>query len=162
MNHHHTIRALALALALPATGLLAAPAADAAPVSKGTSTFHGVIAECAPGDELVASFATRESGREFRDGRQTVHLQLTGTITRTGTGVAGAYAERQNDVFDADGTEHYGGVLGSLVVRGGGGFTWAGHAVFAPGADPVITHGLVPLMEADDDDFVALVCHALR
>jgi hypothetical protein len=25
-----------------------------------------------------------------------------------------------------------------------------------------VTHGLVPLMEADFDDFVALVCDALR
>ena len=94
----------------------------------------------------------------FAPDRVTLHLQLVGTITRTGTGVVGKYAERQRDFFNVDGSERYVGVLAHLVVPGGGGFAMAGQARQSPEGELSFTRGLAPLLVLD---FEATVCDAL-
>ena len=155
MNHHTT--RTAAALALPLAVLLPTAAAHAAPTP--TSSFQGVVGECAPGDELVISATMRETSRDRAGGVETLHLHSVGTVTRTGTGVVGAYSEKQVDRFYPDGSQRYTGILSKLTVRGGGGYSWAGQADFPAGGDPGVTHGLAPLLESD---FVAVVCDALR
>ena len=145
-----------LAVTLPLAGLITAPAAQAAGT---TSTFQAVIGECAPGDELVIDATVRETSRTRADGVETLHLQSTGTVTRTGSGVVGSYSEKQVDRFYPDGSERYTGILSKLTVKGGGGYTWAGQADLPASGDPRITKGLAPLLEAD---FVAVVCDALE
>jgi hypothetical protein len=142
-----------LVATLPLAGLLAAAPAEAA-----TTTYAGVLAECGTDDALVADFTTRETGRTRSGDVEMLHLKLTGTITRTGTGKVGSYMENQRDEFRPDGSERYTGILSKLQVRGGGGYTWAGQADLPAGAEPRITHGLAPLMDAD---FAAVVCDAL-
>ena len=119
---------------------------------------HEVVGTCGPGDDLVADLAVTESVTVFAPEQATLHLQVVGTITRTGTDVVGKYAERQRDFFDADGSERYVGVLSHLVVPGGGGFTWVGQAQVTPDGELFTTHALAPLLVTD---FVATVCDAL-
>ena len=148
-----TIVARLVAAALPLAGLLGAAPAEAA-----ATTYTGVLAECGANDVLVADFTTQENGRTRSGGVEMLHLRLTGTITRTGTGKVGSYLENQRDEFRPDGSERYTGILSKLQVRGGGGYTWAGQADLPAGAEPKVTHGLAPLMDAD---FAAVVCDAL-
>jgi len=119
---------------------------------------HEVVGTCGLGDDLVADFTVTENVTVFAPDQATLHLQLVGTITRTGTGVVGKYAERQRDFFNADGSERYVGVLGHLVVPGGGGFTLAGQARVTPNGELSTTHALAPLAAID---FIATLCDAL-
>lgn len=121
-----------------------------------TSTFDDAVGSCGPGDRLVAHFTIRETGADYGD-REQLHLHLTGTITRTGTGHVGRYAETQLDKFGADGSERYSGTLSRLVVPGVGVFRAAGHAVFTADGDARFTPGLASL-----DDFESRICDLLR
>jgi hypothetical protein len=154
-----------LAALIVATGLLATPAlAVAGAPDRLTVTEQGsdeVWATCGPGDELRADYVRTQTVTAFGTSRATLHLQLVGTLTRTGTGVVGKYVERQRDFEYADGSEQYVGLLGHLVVPGGGGFTFAGQAVLGADGTLTSTPGLVPLLALDDDSFVATVCDAL-
>lgn len=141
-------------LACLAVGL-AAPAA--AGQERTTETFQDVVGSCGPDDNLVADFTIRQQVSSHAD-REQLHLHLTGTITRTGTGVVGRYAETQLDKFGADGSEVYSGRLSRLVVPGAGVYGAAGHAVFSADGDARFTPGLSPLMEGD---FEAAVCELL-
>ncbi|CUR57291.1 exported hypothetical protein [metagenome] len=118
------------------------------------------IGTCAAGDELVIDYVRTSTVTVYASGRATLHLQMVGTITRTGTGVVGKYAERQRDFgeIEGDGSERYVGLLGHLVVPGGGGFTFAGQAWLSPDGSLSLTHGLEPLLVLD---FVPVVCDAL-
>lgn len=119
---------------------------------------HEVVGGCGAGDNLVADYTVTESVTLYAAGSVTLHLELVGTITRTGTGVVAKYAERQKDFFDNDGSEKYVGVLAHLVVPGGHGFTLAGQAQVSPEGDLTTTPHLAPLL---DLDFEAALCDAL-
>jgi len=157
----NTIRLLG-SLAL-ATGLTALPGpASAAEPERYVESEQAVesLGTCAAGDELVLDYSLTSTVTIYSSGRATLHLQLVGTITRTGTGVVGKYAERQRDFgeIEGDGSERYVGLLGHLVVPGGGGFTFAGQARLAADGTLSMTHGLEPLLVLD---FVPAVCDAL-
>ena len=111
------------------------------------------------GDQLVlvADFTIRQQVSTHGD-REQLHLHLTGTVTRTGTGVVGRYAETQLDTFGADGSEVYSGTLSRLVVPGAGVYRAAGHAVFGADGDARFTPGLSALV---DGDFESDVCELL-
>lgn len=150
-----TLRFLAvLPLACAPLGLASTPAQAAGTT---TSQFSDVIGSCAPGDDLVADFTIRER-MSVKDGREQLHLRLTGTVTRTGTGVVGRYAETQLDKFGDDGSEVYSGKLSHLVVPGTGVLRAAGHAVFSADGDARFTPGLAVL---SSDDFTGRVCDLL-
>jgi hypothetical protein len=151
----------ALAMAGIAATIVAWPgqAAAAAPEqSTETELVHDVIGTCGPRDDLVGDYRVTQTATTFASGRQTLHLELVGTITRSGTGVVGKYAERQRDFGYTDGSERYVGLLGHLVVQGGRGFTFAGQAQLSPDGTLLTTHGLAGLA---DLDFDAAVCDAL-
>jgi hypothetical protein len=136
------------------TVALTAPAAVAQ--ERTVDGLQDVIGSCGPGDALVADFTIRQQVGDYGD-REQLHLHLTGTITRTGTGVVGRYAETQLDKFGADGSEIYSGTLSRLVVPGAGVVRAAGHAVFsAESADA--TPGLAVLM---DEGFTDRLCELL-
>ena len=116
-----------------------------------------VLGSCGTDDDLIASFWTRESSRPSAHDER-LHLTTGGTITRTGTGVVGRYAEVQMDVFGDDGTERYVGALSRLTVSGSGGFTLAGKAQLAADGAFTFTTGLTALVE---EDWVTMVCSAL-
>ncbi len=130
------------ALAVPAT-------ATAVEQQRTTSSFSDVIGKCGKDDRLVANFTIRETSADYGD-RVQLHLHLTGTITRTGTGVTGKYSETQLDKFGADGSERYSGKLSHLVVPGAGSYRAAGHAVFTADGDMKLTPGLAALDEYED------------
>jgi hypothetical protein len=116
-----------------------------------------VLGSCGTDDDLIASFWVRElTGSSAHAER--LHLTTGGTITRTGTGVVGRYAEVQMDVFDDDGSERYVGALSRLTVPGGGGFALAGTAQVSTDGAFTFTKGLTALVE---DDWVSKVCSAL-
>jgi hypothetical protein len=155
----------ALAIAAITTGLLATPALASASapdhftvVDTGTDE---VWAECGPGDLLEADYVRTQTVTLFAAGRATLHLRMVGTITRTGTGAVGTYAEIQRDFEYVDGSARYVGLLGHLVVPGGGGFTFAGQAQQSADGTLTSTPGLLPLLALDDETFVASVCAAL-
>lgn len=148
-----TIRVL-VPVACLAVGL-AAPAV--AGPDRTTETFQDIVGSCGPGDDLVADFTIRQQVSTHFD-REQLHLYLTGTVTRTGTGVVGRYAETQLDKFGADGSEVYSGTLSRLVVPGVGVYGAAGHAVFSADGDARFTPGLSPLV---DGDFESDVCDLL-
>lgn len=134
---------------------LAGPAA--AGHERSTESFQDVIGSCGTDDVLVADF-TISQAVAARNDREQLHLRLTGTITRTGTGAVGRYAETQLDKFGADGSEVYSGTLSRLVVPGAGVYGAAGHAVFSADGDARVTPGLSLLM---DGDFESDVCALL-
>lgn len=141
------------ALAVAAVVSLAGPSAASPPDAE---SFQVGLASCAPGDDLVGDFTVWQTfGRT--PSSNMLHLHLAGTITRTGTGEVGKYAEIQLDRFGADGTETYAGTLSRLVVPGSGTVSASGRAV-VDGDDFAFTPHLSPIM---DDDFVAQVCEAL-
>lgn len=151
-----TFRTVAvLPLACAALGLAITPS-YAGPADT-TSHFSDVIGSCAPGDDLVADFTIRER-MSVKNDREQLHLRLTGTVTRTGTGVVGRYAETQLDKFRDDGSEVYSGKLSHLVVPGAGVLRAAGHAVFSADGDARFTPGLALL---SSDDFTEQVCDLL-
>jgi hypothetical protein len=116
-----------------------------------------VLGSCGPEDDLLGSFVISEaSGTSANDER--LHLRLRGTVTRTGTGVVGRYAEVQMDVFGEDGSEKYVGSLSRMTVAGGKGFTLAGQAAVTSTGDFTFTKGLTPLVE---EDWVLKACGAL-
>jgi hypothetical protein len=155
MRIRHCIAVVGVAALVAVTG----PAHATAPERFTQSEHvHEVVGSCGAGDDLVADFTITETVTEFSPNVGTLHLQLVGTITRTGTGVVGKYAERQRDFFNADGSERYVGALGHLIVPGGGGFTLAGQARQSPEGELSITPGLAPLLVID---FEAIVCDAL-
>src|SRR5689334_16037574 len=86
-----------------------------------------VLGSCGAGDDLFGSFWVTESGGASAHGEQ-LHLRTRGTVTRTGTGAVGRYAEVQMDVFNDDGSEKYVGALSRLTLPGGGAFALAGKA----------------------------------
>jgi hypothetical protein len=154
-----------LAATITTTAVLATPglAAAGAP-DRVTVTEQGsdeVWAACGPGDEVRADYVRTQTVTAFGTSRATLHLQLVGTLTRTGTGVVAKYTELQRDFEYADGSERYVGLLGHLVVPGGGGFTFAGQARLGADGTMSSTPGLLPLLALDDDTFVARVCDAL-
>ena len=149
---YRTLRILA-----PVVGLALGLTAPADAQERSTSSFQDVIASCGSNDNLVADFTIRESTGSY-PGREQLHLHLTGTITRTGTGVVGRYAETQLDKFGADGSERYSGVLSRLVVPGAGVVGASGHAVFTADGDGTATPGLAVLM---DEGFIDSLCDLL-
>jgi len=159
MNTTHLIATVALA-----AGLAALPGqASADPPQRYFESEHvaETVGSCGPDDELVVDYVRTSTVTVYASGGWTLQLQLAGTITRTGTGVVGKYAERQRDFgqIEGDGSERYVGLLGHLVVPGGGGgFTFAGQATLAPDGSLSMTHGLEPLLVLD---FVPAVCDAL-
>ena|SRR5689334_15148834 len=155
MSRKHFILSLAT---LPVGLCLATgPVAPAVALERTTETVTTVFGSCAPGDDLLGMFTIRQTS-SAGDRRERLHLRLTGTITRTGTGVVGKYAETQLDTFWADGRESYSGVLSRLVVKGGRGITAAGRAVVSADGDFTVTPGLAEL----DGDYTQAVCDALR
>jgi hypothetical protein len=158
MNTTHLIGAIALT-----AGLVALPGqASAVEPQRYVESEHAVesLGTCAAGEELVLDYVRTSTVTIYSSGRATLHLQLVGTMTRTGTGVVGKYSERQRDFgeIEGDGSERYVGLLGHLIVPGGGGFTFAGRARLAPDGNLSMTHGLEPLLVID---FVPAVCDAL-
>ena len=146
--------ALALVLGTALAGL-SATAAEARPSS---SAVDEVLGSCStPGDDLLAHFQVVES-QSSTPSQDTNRLRVSGTITRTGTGVVGRYAETQLDSYRADGSESYSGSLSRLVVAGGSGFSLGGRAAVSASGDFTFTPGLRPLVE---EDWVAKVCSAL-
>jgi hypothetical protein len=158
MNTTHLLGAIALAAGLAA---IQGPAAAVGP-ERYVESEQAVesLGTCAPDDELVLDYVRTSTVTIYSSGRATLHLQMVGTITRTGTGVVGKYAERQRDFgqIEGDGSERYVGLLGHLVVPGGGGFTFAGQANLAADGSLSMTHGLEPLLVLD---FLPAVCDAL-
>jgi hypothetical protein len=165
MNKRHLATRTAVG-ALAATALTAALAAAAPGTAQAappehlstTESGHEVWGSCGPGDDLVADYVLSQDITMFDETRGTLHLQLVGRLTRTGTGVVGTYAERQRDFALVDGSERYVGLLGHLVVPGGGGFTLAGHARQSADGTLTTTPGLAPLLTLD---FEEVVCAAL-
>lgn len=149
---YRTLRTLVPVACLAAVGLTA-PSAVAQ--ERTIETMHDVIGSCGPSDSLVADFTIRQQVSS-REGREQLHLHLTGTITRTGSGVVGRYAETQLDTFGADGSETYSGTLSRLVVPGSGVYGAAGHAVFTADGDVMVTPALGSL-----DDFESEICALL-
>ena len=158
MKTTHLLGAIALTAGLAA---LPIPASATEP-QRYSESEHVVesLGSCAPDDELVIDFARTSTVTIYSSGAATLHLQLVGTITRTGTYVVAKYVERQRDFgeIEGDGSERYVGLLGHLVVPGGGGFTFAGQARLAPDGSLSTTHALEPLLALD---FVPAVCGAL-
>jgi len=152
-----------IAVAAVSAGLLVATGpADAAAPEREVESQHlqEIWGSCGPGDELVADYTLTETVIVFSPERATLHLELVGTITRTGSGVTGTFSTHQRDFFYADGSERYVGMLGQLVVTGGGGFTFGGQAWLSPDGDLSFTPGLATL-EQVDAEFEAVVCDAL-
>lgn len=118
----------------------------------------GVVGSCGTGDELVGDLTVTSTITTYSSGKQSLKLELVGTITRSGTGVVGYYSERQRDFFLADGSQRFVGLLGHLVVPGGGGFTLAGQIRVDIDGTLSSTPGLADLF---DLDFDAVVCQAL-
>ncbi|MDX6327042.1 MAG: hypothetical protein QOK15_3396 [Nocardioidaceae bacterium] len=155
-----TSNLLAVLAVLAGTVVLPGQAQAAAP-QRFTETEHesGVVGRCgAGGDRLVIDFTRTSTVTLFASGRGTLHLQLVGTLTRTGSGVVAKYSELQRDFEFIDGTETSVGLLGHLVVPGGRGLTFAGRAVVNPDGTVTTTPGVTPLL---DLDFVQAVCDAL-
>lgn len=154
------VRSVIAALAVSA-GLVAAPlAAYGATPQRFTVTdaVHGTIGTCGEGDLLQGDFERTQTVTLFSSGRGTLHLQMTGTITRTGTGTTGKYSERQRDFEFIEGSKRDVGLLGHLVVPGGPGFTFAGQARLEPDGTLSTTPGLTGLL---DLNFEGTVCDAL-
>ena len=152
---HRTITTLAL---LGGAALLLNPtAALAEPQDRTTESFQTVLGSCGENDDLVGDFTVRQASRTYQ-GREQLHLHLTGTITRTGTDRIGKYAETQLDKFGEDGSETYSGTLSRLVVRGGPVVRASGHAVISADGDFRFTPGTSALVEGD---YTALICDAL-
>jgi hypothetical protein len=158
MNLLHLLGATALAAGLTAVH---GPATAGAP-ERYTESESAVetLGTCTEGGELVLDYTRTSTVTIFSSGRASLHLQLVGTITHTGSGVVAKYTERQRDFGSVAGdeSERYVGLLGHLVVPGGGGFTFAGRAWLAPDGTLSMTHGLEPLLVLD---FVPAVCDAL-
>jgi hypothetical protein len=153
-----------IAVAAVAAGMMAASGqANATAPERFTESEHlqEVWGTCGPDDELVADYTLTETVTEFSPNVGTLHLQLVGTVTRTGTGVVGNYAERQRDFVDLDGSEKVVGLLGHLVVPGHRGLTFGGQ--IRVGADGTVfaTPDVAPLLTFDDEDIVSAFCDAL-
>lgn len=140
-----------------AVGSAVALATPAAAIDRSVDHFQDVIGSCGPDDDLVADFTIRGTATSHRD-REQYHLHLTGSITRTGTGVTGKYAETQLDTFHADGAETYSGSLSRLVVAGRSTYRAAGHVTFSSDGEMTFTPGTGPLVEGD---YETEVCTAL-
>jgi hypothetical protein len=152
-----------IAVAAVSAGLLGAsgPAGAAAPEREAESQhLQEIWGTCGPGDELVADYTLTETVTVFSPERVTLHLELVGTITRTGSGVTGRFSTHQRDFGYADGSERYVGMLGQLVVAGGGGFTFGGQAWLSPDGVLSFTPGLATLSQVEDE-FELVVCDAL-
>jgi hypothetical protein len=123
---------------------------------------HESVGTCgSPADEIVADFTVRQDVTVFSSGRATLHLSLVGTMTRTGTGLVGKYAERQRDIQLSDGSFTAVGLLSHLVAPGGGALTVAGRIRLGPDGTLVsVTPGLNHLFELEER-FVPIVCDAL-
>jgi len=145
--------ALALVLGTALSGVSAAPAL-ARPSS---SMVDEVLGSCGTDDTLLAHFEVFEA-QSSNPAQDTNRLRVRGSITRTGTGVVGRYAETQLDSYLADGSESYAGSLSRLVVAGGKGFSLGGRATVSASGDFAFTPGLRPLVE---EDWVSNVCSAL-
>jgi hypothetical protein len=153
MNAARIICTLALTSALGAAG--SAPSwASGRPLAQ---QVDQVLGSCGVDDDLIGSFSVRESGGTSAHSEQ-LHLRVHGTVTRTGTGVVGRYAEVQMDVFGDDGSEKYVGALSRLTLPSGRGFALAGKAQVTADGDFSFTKGLTAMVE---DDWVAKVCAAL-
>jgi hypothetical protein len=139
-----TIAAVALAVPLALAPAVPAQARPGEP----SQTSYG---SCGDG-ELLGDFFVVE-----RSHRDTLHLHLSGTITRTGH-LTGKYAEVQADRFGEGDAASYTGTLSRLVVPTRGAFSLAGRAVVGEDGSFSFTPGLRPLVE---DDWVASVCEAL-
>jgi hypothetical protein len=153
--------AIAIAIVGVSAGLLVSPLQAVATTPERfteSEHVHEVIGTCGPEDDLVGDWTVTQTVTWFSSGTGSLHLQVVGTITRTGTGVAGKYSERQRDFIHLDGSERYVGLLGHLVVPGGGGFTLAGQAWLDTDGTLSNTPGLDPLLDLDVE---AAVCAAL-
>jgi hypothetical protein len=127
---------------------LAAPAPALAREGEPVQTSYG---SCGDG-ELLGDFFVVEKAHG-----DTLHLHLSGTLTRTGHRT-GKYAEVQADRFGEGDAATYTGNLSRLVVPGRGTFSFAGRAVVEENGDFRFTPGLRPLVEGD---WVSGVCAAL-
>jgi hypothetical protein len=139
-----TFAAVALALPVALAPAVPASAREGEPVQQSYGS-------CGDG-ELLGQFFVVE-----RDHDDTLHLHLSGTITRTGHRT-GKYAEVQADRFGEGDAASFTGNLSRLVVPGRGAFAYAGRAVVGEDGSFSFTQGLEPLAEGD---WVASVCDAL-
>jgi hypothetical protein len=161
MNHRRLATICATTALTAAATLTASPDTARATTPEHLSTQesgHEVWGSCGPDDDLVADYVLSQDITLFDETRATLHLQLVGRLTRTGTGVVGTYAERQRDFFLVDGSERYVGLLGHLVVPGGPGITLAGLAHQSADGTLSTTPGLAPLLTLD---FEEAVCAAM-